>query len=194
MITISEQESTMLVRLARQEIARAVLGSSDTEEVDSACVDTITQSGIFVTVFVDGLLRGCIGDLDPTATASGALAHAARSAVLFDHRFDRIAKADLPRLEFDITVLEPRIPITSELDVVIGRDGVYIEYLASRGLLLPQVATERQWTARQFLDAVCDKAGLHRGAWRDSTARCFRFGALKIHATFLPDISGSEEP
>jgi len=34
------------------------------------------------------------------------------------------------------------------------------------GLLLPQVATEYGWTAPEFLDQTCRKAGLPAGCWR----------------------------
>jgi len=35
-----------------------------------------------------------------------------------------------------------------------------------RGLLLPQVATERQWDANTFLSQTCRKAGLAPDSWR----------------------------
>ena len=38
---------------------------------------------------------------------------------------------------------------------------------ARAGLLLPQVATEYGMDRLQFLEALCQKAGLPSGAWRD---------------------------
>jgi AmmeMemoRadiSam system protein A len=184
MIEISEQDSATLIGMARKAITEAVLPRASTVSGVFPPLGLTSHSGIFVTVHVDGRLRGCIGDLDPAASVAEALVHAARSAVSHDYRFASVAPDELLRLSFEITILEPMVPITSEQDLVIGRDGIFIEYLASRGILLPQVAAERQWSPRQFLEAVCEKARLPRGAWRDSHARCFRFGATKLHADF----------
>lgn len=191
MIEISEHDSATLIAIARQAIADTVLGRPLAEDASPADVGPQPHSGVFVTVFVDGRLRGCIGNLDPQAPIPVALNQAACSAVSRDFRFSAIEESELSKVTFDITVLEPMESISSEEDLVIGRDGVFIEYLTSRGILLPQVASERNWSPRQFLEAVCEKAGLPRGAWRDSHARCYRFGARKIHAAFPDSPPGS---
>ena len=46
----------------------------------------------------------------------------------------------------------------------------------SRGLLLPQVATEWHWNAETFLAHTCHKAGLPRDAWQHG-AKVWRFEA-----------------
>jgi uncharacterized protein (TIGR00296 family) len=60
--------------------------------------------------------------------------------------------------------------------VVVGRDGLVVEQGHRRGLLLPQVATERGWTPEQFLRQTCVKAGLPPDAWRRG-ASVYRFEA-----------------
>jgi len=52
-----------------------------------------------------------------------------------------------------------------------------IEFGASSGLLLPQVATEWGWSAEQFLDQLCVKAGLSPGKWMDKSVRIKKFQA-----------------
>jgi AMMECR1 domain-containing protein len=42
-------------------------------------------------------------------------------------------------------------------------------------LLLPQVASERRWSAKRFAEEVCRKAGLEPGAWRDHETQIFAF-------------------
>jgi AMMECR1 domain-containing protein len=37
------------------------------------------------------------------------------------------------------------------------------------------VPVEWNWTPAEFLEHLCDKAGLERGAWRDRSARLFAF-------------------
>jgi AmmeMemoRadiSam system protein A len=118
--------------------------------------------------------------MDPSQPLADAVADAAIASATRDHRFDPILPDELPRLSVDITVLEPREPITGPADVIIGRHGLYIEHSGARGILLPQVAEERGWDAEQFLEALCRKAGLRFGAWRDGAARLYRFGGVKF--------------
>ena len=44
-------------------------------------------------------------------------------------------------------------------------------------LMLPQVAAERNWTAVQFLEQTCLKAGLPKNAYKDKQAEVFKFSA-----------------
>ena len=60
--------------------------------------------------------------------------------------------------------------------LTIGRHGLVVEQGRHRGLLLPQVATERGWSAEQFLRQTCLKAGLAPEAW-ERGATVSRFAA-----------------
>jgi uncharacterized protein len=60
--------------------------------------------------------------------------------------------------------------------IVIGRHGLVIERGRRRGVLLPQVATERQWSPEQFLRQTCVKAGLDPDAYAHG-ATVYRFEA-----------------
>ena len=50
--------------------------------------------------------------------------------------------------------------MTSGDDIVIGRDGLFLESETARGVLLPQVAEEYGWDAETFVRHVCLKSGL----------------------------------
>ena len=50
--------------------------------------------------------------------------------------------------------------------IAVGRHGLVVEQGTHRGLLLPQVATERSWDRDTFLSQTCVKAGLAAQAWR----------------------------
>jgi AMMECR1 domain-containing protein len=60
-----------------------------------------------------------------------------------------------------------------------------------RGLLLPQVAVERRWSCRVFLEEACAKAGLPRDAWCEPPTRVFAFAAEVFSDTSLRTLSGS---
>ena len=51
-------------------------------------------------------------------------------------------------------------------DIEVGRHGLIVEQGFRRGLLLPQVATERSWDRETFLSHTCLKAGLKADAWK----------------------------
>jgi uncharacterized protein (TIGR00296 family) len=61
--------------------------------------------------------------------------------------------------------------------IVIGEHGLKVIRGTSKGLLLPQVASERHWSAERFLEETCEKAGLPRTAWRDPATQVFKFTA-----------------
>jgi uncharacterized protein (TIGR00296 family) len=50
--------------------------------------------------------------------------------------------------------------------VEVGRHGLLISLAGLRGLLLPQVPTERNWDRITFLEQTCRKAGLPPDAWQ----------------------------
>jgi AMMECR1 domain-containing protein len=61
-----------------------------------------------------------------------------------------------------------------------GVDGVIVEGRGRRGLLLPEVATQFNWTATQLFDAVCRKAGLPSDAWHDPRTQLCAFRTLRF--------------
>jgi uncharacterized protein (TIGR00296 family) len=89
-----------------------------------------------------------------------------------------VARHELPDVTVEISVLGPleRIDPVEPNAVAIGQHGLVVERGGRRGLLLPQVASERHWTAEEFLAHTCVKAGLPRDAWQRG-AEVFRFGA-----------------
>ena len=79
-------------------------------------------------------------------------------------------------MQLEISLLGPMEPVAGPADVEIGRHGLLIEMGRQRGLLLPQVATERDWDAATFLSQTCRKAGLAPDSWRHG-ADVWRFEA-----------------
>jgi uncharacterized protein (TIGR00296 family) len=61
---------------------------------------------------------------------------------------------------------------------VVGRHGLMIKLDMHSGLLLPQVATEYGWTATEFLEQTCLKAGLSKESYKDKFAEVYKFSAV----------------
>jgi AmmeMemoRadiSam system protein A len=136
--------------------------------------------GLFLTLKVrrDGALRGCIGHLFSGRPLGETLAEVARASALEDPRFPPVRPEECAGLAIEISILgefvETRDP---QRDLRTGVHGLRIRLGGQGGLLLPQVAAEHGLDGPAFLEAVCRKAGLPSGAWRDPAARVELFTA-----------------
>jgi AmmeMemoRadiSam system protein A len=145
----------------------------------------IERHGAFVTLRNHGHLRGCIGYTTNSAPLAEAVCENAINAAARDPRFTPVTPEELPDITIEISALTPgetpespfkRVNDVSE--IVLGRDGLYIERPHQRGgLLLPQVPIEQGWDLAQFLSGVCRKAGYPDGAWKDNATLLYRFSA-----------------
>jgi len=173
---LGDEEKRLLIGIAISAIRQIVAGETENSELLRSAPSP-DYNGAFVTVHIDDDLRGCIGYLAPIKPMPQAVRELAQTAATEDMRFAPIRAVELPGLSVEITLLEPMEEIGGPADIVIGEHGVYIERDLRRGILLPQVASERGWTAEEFLEAVCDKARLHRNAWKEPGTVLQRFGA-----------------
>ena len=138
------------------------------------------KGGLFVTLRRrrDGELRGCIGHLHSDGPLGRTLAEVALASALEDPRFPPVGPEELDGLELEVSVLGEFVETPdAAADLRVGVHGLRIRHDGRSGLLLPQVATENGMDGPQFLDAVCRKAGLPAGAWRDPGARVDLFTA-----------------
>ena len=130
------------VGLARAAIDSEVLGTRFDHETSDARF--MEESGAFVTLSTHPghELRGCIGYPMPFFQLGRAIEEC------HDPRFPDLGEDEVDRVTVEVTVLTVperiRAGSPAELlsEVVVGRDGLIIEYRGNRGLLLPQVPVE----------------------------------------------------
>ncbi len=171
----AQQKAHALIRLA---IKQAVESGHETPFVPSEIVAELgtfpkvfdKMYGVFVTLHEDGQLRGCIGNIIPYQSLMLGLWGRAQDAALNDPRFDAVTPDELPRLDYEISVLTPPEPISGPDDIVIGRHGVILKKDGHQAVFLPQVAPEQGWNVEQTLNALAMKAGLRRDAWREGAS------------------------
>src|ERR1700748_538603 len=134
---LSEADRRQVLGLARSAIVGAV---SPHKLLDTIPHDGILgeKRGVFVTIHVDGNLHGCIGTTEATEPLGDAIVRCGASAALQDPRFAPMQADELNRLEVEVSVLSPLLPIRPE-EVEIGKHGLMILDAGHRGLLLPQV-------------------------------------------------------
>ena len=68
-------------------------------------------------------------------------------------------------------------------NIVIGRDGLIIQFGRRRGLLLPQVPVDWGWDVNEYLRQICYKAGLPDDAWKLKDAMMWTFTGEIFHET-----------
>jgi AmmeMemoRadiSam system protein A len=132
--------------------------------------------GAFVTLRSKGMLRGCIGRIEADHALAETVAQCAITAALQDPRFEPLRMDELDGLQIEISVVSELSPVRFE-EIQPGAHGIVVTRGASRALLLPQVAIERDWSTTEFLRAACRKANLPSDAWRDPETSLFAFFA-----------------
>lgn len=134
--------------------------------------------GAFVTLKINGKLRGCIGYTAPIKPLYLTVRDVAIQAATADPRFTPVREDELPLLHYEISVLSPFHHVRNVDEIEVGRDGLLIKKGNHVGLLLPQVPVEWGWDRQTFLEQTCRKAGLPPDAWQDEDADLFRFTAF----------------
>ena len=84
---------------------------------------------------------------------------------------------ELAELEYDISVLSPFRRVQTPRQIKVGLHGLLVEKGRIQGLLLPQVAEERNWDRETFLEQTCLKAGLEPDAWKEEETDVYVFSA-----------------
>jgi AmmeMemoRadiSam system protein A len=155
-----------LVSLARAAIeAPAMPGTRDWREPWLAA-----PGASFVTLRLDGELRGCIGTIEARRPLGEDVTHNARAAAYRDPRFPPVTPDEMPRLDVEVSVLSPRVvlPVRDEAEALAalrpGVDGVYFEFHDLAATFLPQVWESIPEPA-DFLGELKRKAGLPPRFW-----------------------------
>ena len=124
------------------------------------------KRGVFVTLHLNGELRGCIGYPLPHKIVFEAVIDNAIASAFEDPRFPPLSRDEFAAIDIEISVLTLPVEIKRVEEIAIGRDGIIISKGYNRGLLLPQVPVEQDWNLAQYLSYGCIKAGLPADEWR----------------------------
>ena len=189
------------MKLARRAVEEYLISFREMPPPESTPPSLYDKRGVFVTlekiVFTpDGLrkreLRGCIGFPEPILPLVEATIKAAIAAAFHDPRFTPLMQSELPLTVFEVSVLtKPKLlsvgdPKELPSKIKVGKHGLIVERGFFKGLLLPQVAVEYEWTEEEFLNQVCLKAGLPSRAWTMSGTNIYVFEA-QIFAELEPN-------
>jgi AmmeMemoRadiSam system protein A len=174
---LTDEEKKYLLALARRTISEE-LGRPAGPLVTPSSETLSTPCGAFVTIKIGGRLRGCIGYIEGIDPLDRTVVEMAKAAAFRDPRFPALSAKELPSITLEISALSPISRLADPRLVEVGRHGLIVERGPYRGLLLPQVAVEYDWTADEFLAHTCEKAGLPPDAWRDPDTTIQVFTAI----------------
>ena len=127
----------------------------------------------FVTLRINGKLRGCMGALSATVALVADVARNAFTAAFHDLRFSGLTTPEFDELDIHVSILSTpeAVAIRSESDLLEqmrpGIDGLILYEGSRKGTLLPSV-WESTPDPREFLVLLKGKAGLKADYWSNS--------------------------
>jgi len=169
---LSDEERKYLLRLARQTISNALDGMPLPEIELANLPPALQENGAsFVTLTIDGDLRGCIGSLEAFQSLAFDVRDHAYQAAFEDYRFPPLTKVEFPHLQIEISRLTPPVALNYQTPADLPRllkpgvDGVILQDGLRRATFLPQV-WEQLPQPEEFLTHLCVKMGASGDLWR----------------------------
>lgn len=176
---LPETQRAALVQIARQTILNSIGQSAPQIRIEGVNRPLATARATFVTIKLDGTLRGCVGSVSPSRPIVVDVAENAYKAAFGDPRFPPVSRAEAERLDIHISVLSTLRPIEAASDSELiralapDRDGLVLSAGRRRGLFLPSV-WESLPDTRNFVGRLKEKAGLSRDYW-GADVKAYRF-------------------
>ncbi len=129
------------VRLARKTLENYVINYKTIDKPDDLSKELLEdKAGVFVSLELDGNLRGCIGTISPTTSSiADEIIQNAISAGTKDPRFPPVSEEELDRLVYSVDVLGKAEKIDSIDELDTKEYGVIVTKGYKRGLLLPNL-------------------------------------------------------
>jgi AmmeMemoRadiSam system protein A len=165
MTSLTNEQQDILLELARSTISNNVIDGY-WEETDSEKPAFLQMAGAFVTIWVNDALRGCTGYMREDKSIYKVIQEMAISASTSDPRFSPLGREELDNISVGISVLSPLSKVEDIEDIHVGINGLLIVHQGKRGVLLPQVPTDRGWDRDTYLTNLCYKAGLPGDSWQ----------------------------
>jgi len=185
--SLSSKEKKLCINIARESI-KHFFDSGNYLEFCSDCVPKKLQEkkACFVTLKLNGQLKGCIGHLQSFQPLYLDIIQNSVAAAFQDPRFVQLSEEEFPLIKIEVSVLTDPTPLkySSPKDLIKkirqGKDGLIIKKGAYSATFLPSV-WEEITNKEDFLSHLCAKAGLHPDEWtKGTTLKVERYEAIKM--------------
>jgi AmmeMemoRadiSam system protein A len=176
---LTKETKDFLLTLARKSLAAAVKGEKPPVP-ENIPASTKEDRGCFVTLTINGELRGCIGYIEPIKPLYQAVIENAKNAALSDPRFPRVSVSELSKIKVEVSVLTKpaALAFTSPQDLlsklVPDVDGVILQKGMHQSTYLPQVWEHFSGNKTAFLENLSLKAGMDADGWKTSNIKRYR--------------------
>ncbi|SFO93587.1 AmmeMemoRadiSam system protein A [Hydrogenimonas thermophila] len=159
----------LLIEIARKAIASefGIVNEIEVEELEKKYPELKKEQATFVTLTIDGQLRGCIGSIIPHRPLLNDIVSNAKSAAFGDPRFSPLTPEEFKKVKIEVSLLSvPEFLEYSDIEdlkskIRPGVDGVILQCNGRQATFLPQV-WEQLNDFYQFFAHLCLKAGLQQ--------------------------------
>jgi len=180
-------EKQFILNLARQSIGYYF----DNQKLLKIYVDSLPSEKLkedlacFVTLTINGQLRGCIGHLEPIQPLYLDIIENAVGSAFDDNRFLPLTRDEFKKIKIELSVLSKpaEIKFTDSNDllkkITPQTDGIIIKRGSYGATYLPQVWEDLP-DKSEFLSSLCQKAGLAASDWNSPGTRIWKYRVEKI--------------
>ena len=184
---LTEEEGRYLLSVARKTIEQKLFNRKDQDQSDPVLSSKFSERrGTFVTLTIDGCLRGCIGHIIPQESLIEGIRINALNAAFQDPRFRPLARKEWEKVKIEISILTEPEPLPySDADELLkklrpGVDGVIIKKGHHQSTFLPQV-WEQLPDRKEFLTHLTLKAGLDGNVWKNEMLEVSTYQVQAFH-------------
>jgi uncharacterized protein len=185
--TINNEDRQILLEIAR----RSMEASSRKRTLPQIRLADYSQKlqangASFVTLTVQGSLRGCIGALEAYQPLIQDVVDHAAAAATEDYRFKPVSPSEIQMIAIEISVLtQPRkmtyISVEDMLEQLTpNEDGVILKDGRLRATFLPQVWDQLP-IKEEFLSHLCSKMGAPANTWKIKNLEVFTYQVEEFH-------------
>ena len=172
MSKLTDEDRKSLLELARTAIEVEINAGSKIRRPEKISPGLKEKRGCFVTLHKEGILRGCIGTIEPVRSLVFNVEENALNAAFHDPRFPAVEMDEVSDIDIEISVLT----VPQKVDFKDGDDlkkklkpkihGVILSQGCHSATFLPQV-WEQLPDRGDFLEHLCQKGGMGGGCWKD---------------------------
>jgi AmmeMemoRadiSam system protein A len=184
---LTPEEKQTLLRMARDAMERGVKGEKLPPLDESSLSPHLRERGAsFVTLTMNGQLRGCIGALEAYQPLAQDVREHAIAAALEDPRFPPVREDELNGIKIEVSRLTRPVPLEyTDADDLLSKlrphvDGVILRDGYHRATFLPQV-WEKIPDRAEFLNQLCYKMGASEDHWRKKHLEVLTYQVEEFH-------------
>lgn len=178
---LSNEQKIYLLNLARQTIADYFNKGEKTALDPQEIVEELSKpAATFVTLTIDGDLRGCVGNLIAKKPLYQDIINNSLLAAFGDNRFPQLTQKELEIIKVEISILSEPTPYKFDSpdslleQIMPKKHGLIIQNSYDQATYLPQVWDDLP-DKIDFLESLCQKAGLPKESWKDESTKIFYY-------------------